>query len=305
MFTPAELQAAVDEHGSIDRAAKALGRPRDGFRKDCRAAGVFVCPVPPQRLRWGYGQAELVPSLPGTTELVAFVPDIHIPYQDHGLVDSCLNLISSLDPDRVVLLGDVLDFHAISRWNAGMDRLDNLQDEIDEAKGLLARIRERAQRADIHWTEGNHDERLDKYIATEARALKSLRSLSMSEQLGLKDLEITYHHGQGFRLRPEFLVKHGTMIRKGAGASAKAECMSAGISGISGHTHRLAPWRQDGYRSLQWNEAGTLSRLDPPYHPGAPDWRQGMCIGFFGKASWRVEEVYVEGGRLVYGGRTF
>ena len=36
----AELQALVDEHGSIDRAARMTGQPRDDFRAKCRSLGV-------------------------------------------------------------------------------------------------------------------------------------------------------------------------------------------------------------------------------------------------------------------------
>jgi predicted phosphodiesterase len=221
------------------------------------------------------------------------------------LIQSALSLVKWFKPHRVIHLGDLVDFHAISRWNAGLERLDDLQSEIDEAAGFLADLRKAAPDADIRWLEGNHDERLLKYVATEARALKSLRDLSVERQFGLDELGISYHGGEGILLRKEFLCKHGTMIRSGAGATAKAECLAAGISGISGHTHRLAPYRREGYRSLQWNEAGTLSRLDPPYNPGRPDWSNGMCVGYFGKNTWRVEEVHAENGKLVYGGRSF
>jgi predicted phosphodiesterase len=257
-------------------------------------------------IKWGNGQAELVPrSTKEETERVAFIPDTHFPYQDPALVKSALALVKWFKPHRIIHLGDLVDFHSISRWNSALERLDDLQDEIDEATDFLYDLRNAAPDANIRWCEGNHDERLKKYVATEASAIRSLRDLTVVRQFHLVELEIAYHGGEGFLLRKEFLCKHGTMIRSGAGATAKAECLAAGISGISGHTHRLAPYRREGYRSLQWNEAGTLSRLDPPYNPGRPDWKQGMVLGYFGKTAWRVEEVHAEAGKLVYGGRSF
>lgn len=257
-------------------------------------------------IKWGHGQAKQVPrSTKESEERVVFVPDCHYPYADEDLIRSLFKLIAWFKPHRIIHLGDLVDFHAISRWNAGLERLDDLQDEIDEAAGFLGDLRKAAPDADIRWLEGNHDERLLKYVATEARALKSLRDLSVERQFGLDELGISYHGGEGILLRKEFLARHGTMIRSGAGSTAKAECLASGISGISGHTHRLGVYRRDGYRSLQWNEAGTLSRLDPPYNPGRPDWRQGMIVGYFGKNSWRVEEVHAEDGKLVYGGKSF
>jgi hypothetical protein len=35
-----ELQALIDEHGSVDRAAREVGEPRESFREECRALGV-------------------------------------------------------------------------------------------------------------------------------------------------------------------------------------------------------------------------------------------------------------------------
>lgn len=43
---PVELQKAIDKHGSIDAAAKALGVSRDSFRKACKDAGISVRRAP-------------------------------------------------------------------------------------------------------------------------------------------------------------------------------------------------------------------------------------------------------------------
>jgi predicted phosphodiesterase len=258
--------------------------------------------------KWGAGTARGVPSSTREkVERVAFYSDIHAPYHDPQLVASALDLVRRFEPHRVVLLGDLLDFHAISRWNASMERLDDLQDEIDIAMGILADVRAAAPDAALDLVLGNHDVRMRRYIMEHGRALASLRALDLGELIGAKDVELTIHEPHGFLLRQDFLVKHGDVIRKGAGSSAKAECLSAGISGISGHSHRLASWRQTGYTSLRWTEAGTLSRIDPPYTIGPPDHQQGMAVGHFqtkGRA-WTVEEVQALDGQLVWGGQVF
>ena len=235
------------------------------------------------------------------TEVVVFLSDIHVPYHDHRALDSALDLIRVLRPHRVVQIGDLVDFHSISRWNTELERLENLQDELDEAVGVLRRIREAAPDAQFDLCMGNHDERLKRYVAEKGRALASLRSLDFGKLLDADAVGLRIHNGHGFLLRRNFLVKHGQLIRKGAGASAKAECLAADISGISGHTHRLATFRQSGYNARQWTECGTLSRLDAPYVTGPPDWQQGFAVGHFGK-SFLIEEVQSVGGEMFYGG---
>jgi predicted phosphodiesterase len=259
---------------------------------------------------WGFGAARKVPSsTKEATERVAFVPDIHVPYQDPALVASSLALIKHLKPHRLVLLGDLFDFHTISRWNTSLERLDSLQEEIDQGVGLLREYRKAAPNAAMHFVMGNHEERLRRYIREKGPAVRSLRALDFKEQIQAKAVACDVHEGHGFLLRPNFLVRHGTMIRKGAGTTAKAEAAAAGVNGISGHTHRLGTYRLTGYNSLQWTEAGTLSRVDPPYVAGVPDHQQGMAVGYFSTrkgGSFIVEEVQAaKGGFLWYGGRTF
>lgn len=257
---------------------------------------------------WGFGAAQRVPlSTREATERVAFVSDIHVPYHDPELVASALKLIEDFNPHRVSLLGDLFDFHSISRWNASQQRLDHLQEELDEGAMVLGLIREAAPDAKLDLAMGNHDERLRRYVFEKGRALASLRSLDFPVLIGAKDVGLKVHEGHGFLLRPHFLVRHGTVIRKGAGASAKAEALASGVNGISGHTHRLGTYRLSGYNSTQWTEAGTLSRVDPPYVLGVPDHQQGMALGHFQTKStaFVVEEVQAHQGRLWYGGRSY
>lgn len=258
-------------------------------------------------LQWGFGAASLVkPSTKEDIERIAFIPDIHIPYQDESLVSSALRFVRRVKPHRVVLLGDLVDFHSISRWNSAQERLDDLQDELDEAQDFLARLRKASGDAPIELVEGNHDLRMRTYVAENARALTSLRSLKYEQLLGLQDHRVNYYPGHGFLLRPNFVVKHGNMIRKGSGQSAKAEALAANASGISGHTHRLGRYRLDGYAPLEWWEAGTLSRVDAPYVVGPPDWEQGMVYGHFAKnGQYLLEALHTMDGKLFYGGRSY
>lgn len=253
---------------------------------------------------WGFGPARLVKkATKEETELVVVVGDLHVPYQDTDAVEAAVALIKDIQPHRVVINGDVADFFQLSRFNDGLERLDDLQAEIDEANAFRKSIRDAAPNALLEETEGNHDHRLRSYVAKNARALTSLRALEPENLFDYKALGITWHPGSGFRLRENFIVKHGTLVRKHAGATAKAEQDNSGISGVSGHTHRLATYKRSGYTYNQWTEGGCLCRLDPDYIVGAPDWQQGLVVGEFSTKSnnFLIHEVPYFQGRMRLG----
>jgi predicted phosphodiesterase len=257
---------------------------------------------------WALGTAAHVPpSTSEETEAVIFLSDLHFPFQDPDVVASALTLARRIRPHRIVLNGDINDFFQLSRFNTGQERLDDLQDEITQANAFRAALRRAVPNAVIDETLGNHDARLTRYVEQNARAMTSLHALEPSRLLAADKLEINRYDAAGFRLRPHFLVRHGTLIRKHAGWSARAELESAGISGVSGHTHRLGIFRVGGYRPLQWAEGGCLCGLSPDYAVGSPNWQQGCVVGRFSTRTdaFLLEEVQALDGQLVYGGKAY
>lgn len=263
----------------------------------------------PNALKWGTGAAKRVrPATTAETEYVVFGSDFHFPYQDDAAIASFINLVQRLQPDRVVLNGDIADFFSLSRFNTAQARIDDLQEEIDQANEFRANVREAAPNAVIDETEGNHDNRVTTYVEKNARSLASLRALSPANLFRYEELEINWHPGCGFLLRDSFLVKHGTIVRGEAGATAKAELLLAGISGISGHTHRLSRYRKNGYVQREWLEQGCLCRLDPDYVAGGlPNWTQGCAVGEFStrSQSFVLHEVPFVNGKLRFGKESY
>src|SRR4051812_7419958 len=51
----------------------------------------------PAQDAWGYGRAELVEPLGGSSEIVVSLSDVHYPFQDTKVVDSALELIAQVD----------------------------------------------------------------------------------------------------------------------------------------------------------------------------------------------------------------
>jgi predicted phosphodiesterase len=236
----------------------------------------------PKAELWGDGRAELIePSTTDRWEVGAFFSDIHAPYHDKALIDSAIELLENLDPHFVVLNGDINDFFGISRFNKAQERSDLLQMELDMGIEIRRAFRAAAPNARFYETIGNHEERLLTYPAFNAPMMRSLRALKPSSLLGLDELEIQQFPQHGFRLRNEFVVEHGVVIRKDSGGSARARLNDTLISGIMGHTHRMDSARRTGFRELEWYEQGCMCLLNPDYVKGGANWKQGFAIGTF------------------------
>lgn len=231
---------------------------------------------------WGNGKAPVIkPSTTEYWEVVGGWNDIHVPYHDTALIDSAIALFKDIQPHRFVNLGDTNDFFMLSRFNKAMERLDLLQQELDQGKLIRKAIRDVLPNAQMDEIVGNHEERLLTYPGFNAPALRSLNSLKPNVLLGLKDLDITHWPMNGFRLRDDFLMEHGSVVRTESGASAKARLNQTLISGIMGHSHRLSEHRKSGYRDLVWYEGGCLCMLNPDYVKSEANWKQAVWLGMF------------------------
>lgn len=238
-----------------------------------------------------------------------FVSDLHVPYQDDVAVRALTEFIRWFEPDVLIFLGDSIDFQAISRYRKSPEMALKLQYEIDETirvtDGIIAAAPPEAK---IYYLEGNHERRLQSYLETKAPELHGLRSMNVDHLLQLSERGIEYI-SPGRMVFHGILVKHGDLVRKFPGYTAKAEMEAEWMSGVSGHTHRsgVAEKNTAGGR-FKWLESGCLCRFDMEYLEGkVPDWQLGFSIGYFWKKSERFDLQIVEiiDGKAMYGGEEF
>lgn len=207
--------------------------------------------------------------------------DWHIPFQDTEALTTAIAFTRSLNPD-ILIIDEIIDFYAISKFDKDPRRKLNLQREIDETLTYLNILRKIFQRVRIIMLNSNHLDRLGKYLRGKAPELYYLRSLEIKELFKLDEFKIEFmetyvHNGM-------FIFKHGDVARKHSGWSARAEYEKEGMSGASGHCHKLGVYNvtKRGGRYV-WAECGCLCRLDQEYITGVPDWQHGLvCVDFVG-----------------------
>jgi predicted phosphodiesterase len=242
----------------------------------------------------------------GPYERHSYLADPHAPYHDEEAYSVAMAFQRVFQPHHTWLLGDFLDFYQLSRFDKNPRRALELQQDIDAARVLMARVREATPNGRITLVKGNHEDRLRRYLWTKAAELSGLRALDVPTLLGLKDLNVEYVESGQVRVA-DLIIKHGTLVRARSGYTATGELDKAGLSGVSGHTHRLGQvCRRTEAGSTTWIEAGCLCDINPEYLMGnTADWQHGLAYGYMERSGNRFvnHTLPIVNGRVIFDGQ--
>lgn len=239
-------------------------------------------------------------------EKTLIIPDMHCPYEDYRALEAVYQYAKDNKPDNIVLLGDVVDFYALSKFDKRPDRITGLQHEIDVAQYHLKRLND-VYKGKIVMLEGNHEFRLMRYLNAHPE-VSSLKKINNVENLlDLKDYNIDYrkhyfNHG--------VLFKHGHVVRKHGAYSARGEFESEGTSGVSGHTHRMGShYKTDRSGNHAWFEMGHIcDENQAEYMEGkVPDWQKGFGIMYYNpsKKTWKIEQIPIVNNSFYVDGKVY
>ncbi len=231
------------------------------------------------------------------------VGDAHIPFESKPVFKMVVNFIRDHPPQRLHLLGDLLDGYSISRFDKDPVRKDNLQDELDSVRQRLTELRDAAPKATLIYSEGNHEYRLRRYLMSEAKALAGLRSLALEKLLDFDKLKIRFQPADRPYRVGQLLFTHGNLVSKWSGASAKRHYEKYGCCVIHGHSHRLGAFYHTDINTTYgaW-ENGCLCSLTPDYVT-APDWQHGFSVVHYAKHFFHVEQIAITNGQFCYAGQ--
>lgn len=238
--------------------------------------------------------------------------DTHFPFQDDAALAVMRGIYQASEATRLVHVGDLLDCYDLSRFSKDPNRKFNLQDEIDQAKAHLYQMAQLNPKAERWLLEGNHEDRLRKVVwdlpgagSVLPKLTKFRQALTWPSLLDLEDIGyrwVSAHDQTRTAILPKLIVKHGTVVRKWSGWTAKGEWERYGKGGLSGHTHRLGKfYHRDHNGSHLWTETGCTCVLNPDWMVD-PDWQQGCILVTHTKDGERyhVEDIYIEAGRAMW-----
>lgn len=212
-----------------------------------------------------------------------------------------LEILNHVQPDIVIDNGDSLDGATISRHDPTMfEDLPTLEEEYEACVAHLDMISEAAGEAEKYRNIGNHDTRLESYLCKRAPAMKGMKGTTVGE------LFPDWQHQFSMSLANErCVVKHRW---HGGIHAAYNNTLKAGVSMITGHTHRLTVREWTDFTGTRYGiETGTLADPFGPQFSYCEDtprnWQPGFVLLEVDGDRVYPELIRVEGDRARWRGR--
>jgi predicted phosphodiesterase len=163
---------------------------------------------------------------------VLFVPDTHRPYHDKLAWGVFLRAAKAFKPDIIIVLGDFIDCAAVSFYSRD-PRAPRLKQEIEDAAHGLRELENLGAGRHIY-IEGNHEERLPRYLKDRAPEIFEL--LDLKSLLGLTPKWEYVPYREFFSIG-KAIVTHD-LEKSGRNANEQALNDAQG-NVVIGHTHAM------------------------------------------------------------------
>lgn len=235
---------------------------------------------------------------------LVFVSDTQAPYHLPQAIALEAAFIRDYKPDTLVFGGDMVDFVSISSFNkVGRFTPTHVADEIAICEEeVIKPLAAAAPKAETFWIEGNHEQRLTRYIAAMAKPLEGL--IDLADALGCTRNGIKYvpsKAGNGIlRLmmdatgKPVLTLMHG----KEHGANpAQRQYAKWKSSLVMGHAHKEATWREKaGCGTDHVALAAGCSCADPDWND-IDNYTRGFVAGWYDPAAltFGLDHVRISG----------
>lgn len=232
------------------------------------------------------------------------VPDCHVPYHDVSLIALVTKIIKILKPNGVIQLGDALDFWQISSYDKNPLRKKTMMDDIKVYSGILDEWEKALGRdGEIIQLEGNHEDRLRRYIWKHAKELADGWVRSVPEMLGFKkrSIKCTWHelaNWQSCKIG-NCVFHHGHYFNM---HTAVGNLIKYPISLVTGHTHRFQ-YASNGTRfSVTLGHAS--NEHETAHQPTPTGWQQAIGIFTVINGKSYLDPILINRGEcMLYGER--
>ena len=236
------------------------------------------------------------------------IQDVHIPYHDSKAVTLALDEGKRKGVDCIIINGDLCDFYAISSWDKDPTARD-FDSEIQSCRLFLEHLRDRFPKARIVFKEGNHEERIWRFMWRKSPELYSLKDGQGKKLLNLRSLMDADNYGvevvaekRPIRCGDHLHLLHGHEFRtpftnpvnpaRGLYLRAKCNAFCGDLHQSSNHvetglTHTVSCW-----------SGGCLCDLHPPYSP-LNKWNLGFALVNLSKGQWDLDNKKIIGGQVV------
>ena len=243
-------------------------------------------------------------------DAIFIIPDLHFGYErdistdkytayhDVKMLNGILDIVNTLHPSRIIILGDILD---LPEWSSKFVNSSGMKFTTQKAMTALvtwlSELRKVANDARIDVLEGNHDVRMKRAIETHFLSAYDIKPSGNIEVksvydlpylLDFKTLNINYYGNYpdaAVWLGNDTKIIHGAIAKSNPGATSLAILRKHYTNVVFGHIHRieLATINKNtrGDDKLYTGfSPGCACRVDytVPGHRRGQNWQQGVGI---------------------------
>lgn len=233
---------------------------------------------------------------------VLILSDIHIPYHDEAALEAALAAGDELNPDVVLLNGDVVDFHGISRYQTD-PRRRSLKVEIASVREFLDHLRHRYPKARILFKLGNHEERWWPYLWSKAPELLGCDFMDLGVVFETTKYQVELITDQRIIMLGKLPILHGHELPKGMTNPvnpARGAFLRAIDIALIGHHHRSSEHTETsmlGSTITCWS-TGCLCELNPEY-ARINRWNHGFAMVEMSGDDFTVSNKRIRHGRVL------
>jgi hypothetical protein len=300
-----EMQSKIDQ---IKRERDALRKDRDQLLNeftDLRNSRP-VPTSPPKR------------SIHGKETVRVACGDVHGMRMDKHAVSAFMQDIKTLNPDEIVLGGDILE---CGGWLAKHQPIGYVaycdytyQEDVKAANLFLDQLQINAPNAVIHYIEGNHEIRVERWIVDQTLAHMResdflLKAFGPAALLRLEERGVTYYKRDQIYVKgaPRGWIKLGKMyfthsLTYSVNAARQAASKTAGnVTYFCTHRRDTATIVFPSVGLVEAYNPGCLSQMQPIWkHSDPTSWSQGYAIEIIAKSGnyqhinvpiWRGESL--------------
>ena len=235
------------------------------------------------------------PTLPADLERIFLISDLHSPFESKQAWRLVMAALRDFKADTFVSLGDFMDCFSVSHWSKSPDRALSLEDEVLHATGLMDEIEAATPGARRIWIDGNHENRLERYLQDKAPELFSLIGIQKLLRLDERGWEYVPYK-QSIRVG-RLNLTHDIGSAGRYVAYKALDTFQANVA--TGHTHRLGYAVEgdatgDSHVSHMLGWLGDVEQIDYAHRVRANrEWALGFGYGYIDRATGYVHLIPV------------
>lgn len=219
--------------------------------------------------------------LPKSCNNILLLSDLHIPFHDINAVSLAIQYGLEEKINCIVINGDLLDFYLISRFTKTKYER-SIPYELKSAREFLTRLNEIFPGVPIYFLLGNHDVRLQIFLAVKAPELLDVEEFKLEELLHAKKHNMTVIGDTTLVKAGKLAITHGHILIRGVFAPvnpARGSFLRAKASVIIGHTHKYSTHSETDINGKVTTcySTGCLCELNPEYSPFANNFSHGFA----------------------------